>query len=84
MRVICVYRENQDYSRSVIEWLENFRRQTSREIETLDPDEDPNFCEAYDIVEYPTILALGNDGQVHALWRGQALPLINEVLYYMV
>ena len=84
MRVVCIYRDNQDDSRTVNEWLENIRRQTGREIETMDPDKNTNFCEAYDIVEYPTILALGERGEVRATWRGRDLPLINEVLYYMV
>lgn len=84
MRVVCIYRDNQDYSRTVAEWLDNFRRQTGREIETLDPDTNTSFCEAYDIVEYPTILALGEAGDVRASWRSRDLPLINEVLYYML
>ena len=84
MRVICIYRDNQDYTRSVDEWLENVRRQTGREIETMDPDHNPNFCETYDIVEYPTILALDNAGSVRASWRGRGLPLIDEVLYYLI
>ena len=84
MRTVCIFRQNQDYSRSVNEWIENFHRQTGHEIEVMDPDENVNFCETYDIVEYPTILALGNNGEVRALWRGQNLPLINEVLYYMI
>ena len=84
MRVVCIYRDNQDYSRAVSEWLENFHRQTGREIETMNPDENPGFCEAYDIVEYPTIVALGTNGEVRASWRGRELPLINEVLYYTI
>lgn len=84
MRVVCIYRDNQDYTRSVDEWLENFRRQTGHEIETMNPDENPSFCETYDIVEYPTIIALGNTGEVRDMWRGRTLPLINEVLYYMI
>lgn len=84
MRVVCVFRDNQDYSRSVFEWLENFRRQTGREIETINPDENTGFCETYDIVEYPTIIALGDSGDVRASWRGRTLPLINEVLYYVI
>lgn len=84
MRVVCIYRKKQDYSRSVEEWLENFRRQTGREIETMDPDTNTKFCEAYDIVAYPTILALGDRGEVRASWSGRELPLINEVLFYMV
>ena len=84
MRVVCIYRDNQDYTRSVTEWLENFRRQTGREIETMNPDENTGFCEAYDIVEYPTIIAIGEQGDVRASWRGRELPLINEVLYYVI
>ena len=84
MRVVCIYRENEDYYRSVEEWIENLRRQTGREIETMNPDENPSFCEAYDVVEYPTFLALGEHGDVRASWRGKDLPLINEVLYYMI
>ena len=84
MRVVCIFRENQDYSRAVTDWLEDFRRQTGREIETMDPDENPNFCATYDIVEYPTILALGEMGDVRSMWRGRHLPLIDEVNYYML
>lgn len=84
MRIICIYRDNQDYSRSVTDWLEDFHRQTGREIEAMDPDHNVSFCETYDIVEYPTIIALGNQGDVRAMWRGRDLPLINEVSYYML
>lgn len=82
MRVVCVYRDNQDYSRTVFEWLENFRRQTGREIEVMDPDKNVVFCETYDVVEYPMILALDNNGSVISSWKGKELPLIDEVLYY--
>lgn len=84
MRVICIYRDNQDYTRTVDEFLENFRRQTGREIETMNPDKNTGFCEAYDIVEYPTIIALGERGEVRAIWKGRELPLINEVSYYII
>lgn len=84
MRVVCVYREGMDYSRTVSEWLESFRRQTGREIEVLNPDENVGFCEAYGVVEYPTILAIGDNGRMAASWRGRQLPLANEVLYYMI
>ncbi len=84
MRVVCVYRDGEDYTRSVDEWIENLRRQTGHEIETMNPDENPNFCETYDIVEYPTIIALGSNGEVRNMWRGRTLPLINEVLYYVI
>ena len=84
MRVVCVFKDDKDYSRTVNEWLTDVYRQTGKHIETIDPDRDSSFCEAYDIVEYPTILALGEQGDVKASWRGRELPLINDVSYYMV
>lgn len=84
MRLICLYRDNEDYTRSVTDWLENFRRQTGREVETMNPDEQPNFCETYDILEFPTIIALGDDGSVRSVWSGKDLPLIDDVLFYAI
>jgi len=84
MRIICIYKDNEEYTRTVTDWLEDFRRQTGREIETMNPDENTTFCEAYDIVEFPTIIVLDNSGSVIASWRGSMMPLKNEVLYYII
>lgn len=85
MRVVCVWRRESDYGRTVEEWIMAFERQTGKEIESLDPDtkEGEGFCRAYDIVEYPTIMALGDDGAVLASWRGTMLPLFDEVSYWL-
>lgn len=84
MRVVVVAKDNTDYARSVSEFLTNFTRQTGRELETLDPEtpEGDMFCRTYDIVEYPSVIALSNDGQVQNIWRGTILPTISEVSYY--
>ena len=85
MRTVVVYRQATDYARQVEEFLENFKRQTGREVETLDPDtgDGSSFCRAYDIVEYPTMIAVSDDGQVQNTWRGLPLPTISEVSYYV-
>lgn len=84
MRIVCVWRDREDYSRAVEEWIAEFERRTGKEVESISPDgrDGVGFCEAYDIVEYPTILALRNDGGVAASWRGQSLPLFDEVSYW--
>lgn len=84
MRVLVVYRDNTDYARSVTDFLRDFNRQTGREVETLDPDTaaGSEFCRVYDIVEYPTMIALTDDGQMLNTWRGLPLPTISEVSYY--
>lgn len=85
MRVVVVTKDATDYSRIVETFLEDFARQTGKVLETLDPDsvEGDLFCRAYDIVQYPTIIALGNDGQLQNMWQGSLLPTISEVSYYV-
>lgn len=83
MRVVCIFREGRDYSRTVTDWLEDFKRRTGHEIETIDPDKESNFCAAYDIMEHPTIMALGPSGEAVYTWKGLPLPLFDEIAYYI-
>ena len=82
MRVVCVFREGRDYSRTVTDWLEDFYRRTGEELEVINPDEDISFCEAYGVMEPPTIKALGPSGEAVATWKGLPLPLFDEIAYY--
>lgn len=84
MRTVCIWRDDEDYSRAMTEWIWGFEHRTGREIESISPDtrEGESLCNAYDIVEYPTILVLRDDGSVVASWRGRNLPLFDEVAYW--
>ena len=85
MRVVVIFKDNTDYARSVTDFLRDFEQQTGHVLDTLDPDtsEGTLFCEAYDIVEYPTIIAVSDAGLMQNMWRGLPLPTINEVSYYV-
>lgn len=83
-RVVVITKENYDYSRAMNEWLENFYRATGRKLEVINPDTETSFCETYDIVEYPSIIALDDNGGILALWKGMPLPLRDEVLYFLL
>ncbi len=85
MRVVVVYKEQTDYARTVLDFLHDFEHQTSHQLETLDPDTitGSQFCETYDIVEYPTIIAVSSDSVMQNSWRGLPLPTISEVSYYV-
>lgn len=85
MRTVVVYKDETDYSREVTDYLRDFERQTGHTLETIDPDtrEGADFCRVHDIVEYPSIVALSNDGVLQNLWRGLPLPTISEVSYYV-
>lgn len=84
MKVVVVYRQESDHAREVTNFLRDFSSQTGRVIEEIDPDsrEGDSFCRAYDIVEYPTLIAIDDSGVMHHLWRGRPLPTINEVSFY--
>lgn len=85
MKVIVVYRQESGHAREVTNFLRDFSRQTGRIIEEIDPDsrEGDSFCRTYDIVEYPTLIALDDNGVMQHLWRGLPLPTINEVSFYV-
>lgn len=66
-------------------FMHDFARQTGKVLETINPDtrEGDQFCRTYDIVEYPSIIALDDQGILQHLWRGMPLPTISEVSYYV-
>ncbi|HMM62215.1 MAG TPA: hypothetical protein PKC86_01505 [Candidatus Saccharibacteria bacterium] len=84
MKAVVIYKEQTDYARTVIDYLRDFERQTGRKLETMDPEtpDGAQFCRVYDVVEYPTILALSDNGILQNMWRGLPLPTITELCYY--
>jgi hypothetical protein len=84
MKIIAIYKEESDHAREMREYLDEFERRTGFVIEVRDPEARENefFLRAYDIVEYPTILAIEDDGRMLQMWRGRPLPLMDEVSYY--
>lgn len=85
MRVIVLFKEQTDYARQVTDFIADFKRQTGHDLEVIDPDtsDGTSFIEAYDILEFPTIVAISDDGQIQNQWKGTPLPTISEVSYYV-
>lgn len=83
MRMVVVYKSESDYARGVTDFLRDFTRQTGHTIDEIDPDtrEGESFCRVYDIVQYPTLIAVDNDGVMQNMWVGM-LPTISEASYY--
>lgn len=84
MKVVIVYRSDSDHGSIVEQYLRDFSRQTGGTIETIDPDtkDGADLCRTYDIVEYPSVIALADSGQMQNSWRGLPLPTISELSYY--
>ena len=81
-----VFKEYSDKAREVFEWIEEFERRSGRKVEKMNPEskDGESFCVAHDIVEYPTVLAIGEDGKVYEQWSGVPMPQIDTMIGYMV
>lgn len=84
MRVAVLYQSNTEHERSIIEFEREYERRTGRSLDLYDMNSRDGWSMAslYDIVAYPTIIALADDGSMLHMWDPQVIPLINEVTYY--
>jgi len=85
MRVIVLYHPRSEFARPVEEFAYNFERQVPGkpvELISLETRDGAATASLYDVVQYPAILALREDGQILKFWQGETMPLINEVASY--
>jgi hypothetical protein len=84
MKVAVLYRSQSEQERPVLDFERDYSRQTGRQLSLYDLNTRDGWSLAslYDVVQYPAVLAMGNDGQLLQLWQGEHLPLMNEVMYY--
>ncbi len=85
MKVMIFYRDASDYGQTVREFLRDFYHQSGKKVEEINPDSPSGsqIAETYDIMEYPTLLAIDSNGQMLQQWSGIPLPRISEVSYYV-
>lgn len=85
MKTVVVYKSDSEHGRIVEEFLRDFTKQTGKQLEVVDPESraGASFCQTYDIVEYPSLIALDDRSQMIQLWKGQPLPRMSEVSYYV-
>jgi hypothetical protein len=85
MKLLILYRPNSEHARLVEEYVQEFqRRHRETRVETANIDSRDGMATAtlYDVVEYPAILALEDDGYAQKIWQGSNLPLMEEVASY--
>lgn len=87
MRVVILYRPKSEHARAVETFVHDFkRRHDSARIELINVDEREGIAllSLYDIMQYPAIIAVADDGVMLQLWQGSQLPLMDEVASYLV
>lgn len=84
MKVVVLYRPSSEHSRTVEEFVHDLERSSSGRVELVNVDTRDGWSTAslYDVMQYPAILALKDDGQLLKEWQGNTMPRANEVSYY--
>jgi hypothetical protein len=85
MKVVILYRPDSEHARATESFMHDFQRRNpdiSIEVENVDSREGVAMVSLYDIMRYPAILALANDGVLLKLWEGEDIPMMDEVASY--
>ena len=85
MKVVILYRPNSEHARLIEEFIHDYKGRnadTKLEVVNIDSREGATVASLYDVVQYPAILVVQNDGYAQKIWQGEALPLMNEVIAY--
>jgi hypothetical protein len=82
MKLLVLYRPVSEHARITEEFLHDLQsRHDGTKVETINIDsrEGSTLASLYDVVEYPALLAVRDDGSVANSWTGPLLPLIGDV-----
>lgn len=85
MKVLVLYRPKSEHGRAVETFIRDYKSQhADARLEVLDIDSRDGSAMAslYDVMQYPAVLALRDDGSILRSWEGDMLPVMNEVAYY--
>ena len=85
MKVLIIYRPNSDHATEVESYVRDFQHQhdtgigAKLELVSVDTRDGAAIASLYDVMAYPAILALADDGSVLGSWAGLPLPLMDEI-----
>ena len=86
VKVLILYRPDSEHANEVETFVEDFQRQhlAVRKVEllSLNTREGSSMASLYDVMSYPAILVLADDGSLVNSWSGLPLPLMDEIAGY--
>jgi hypothetical protein len=86
MKVLVLYRPNTEHGRLTEEFIHDYQSRhmdSKLEVLSLDTREGDATATLYDVVEYPAILILQDNGYIQKMWQGAALPRLDDVASYV-
>jgi hypothetical protein len=85
MKVLVLYRPDSEHGRVIEDFIRELRRRSNEvrlEVLNIDSRDGSATASLYDIMQYPAILVLANDGYLQKSWVGDELPLLDEITAY--
>ena len=87
MKVLVLYKERSEHRQAVEEFMRQFKQAHPEiKLETMDIDNRLGYATAnlYDVMRFPSVLALRNDGTALQTWEGEEnIPQLDEVAAYV-
>ena len=87
VKLLILYRPNSDHATEVESYVRDLEHQHNldgkAELVSVNTREGAAMASLYDVVQYPSILAIASDGRLLNLWQGKPLPLMDEVAGYL-
>jgi hypothetical protein len=87
MKVLMLYRPNSEQASTVESYVRDFLRlHSDKKVELKDADskEGMALMDVYGITRTPALIVVTDEGQVVNIWQDELLPLMDEVLGYLV
>jgi hypothetical protein len=85
MRTVILYHPKDEFAGLAEDYKRDYEsKNTGKKIElvSLDEVEGSDMAKLYDIVRYPAILVIANDGTLQKMWQDRPFPLLDEVASY--
>ena len=87
VKLLILYRPNSEHATEVESYVRDFEHrhniESNVELISVNTRDGAATASLYDIMAYPSILALTSDGQLLNAWQGKPLPLMDEVASYL-
>ncbi len=87
MKIVVLYRPNSEHDTQINSFIREFSSRASDvkqpEMISIDTRDGWSIASLYDVIQYPAILVLKDDGQLQKSFEGSQLPLVNEVISYL-
>ena len=85
MRTVVLYHPNSEFAGMAEDYKRDFEhRHPGQQIKmvSLETLEGADMAKLYDIVRYPAILVVANDGSLQKVWQDRPWPPFDEVAAY--